>query len=159
MDRFFLISDLMVDAYQKDDLFVVNQLANEYLTLATDWNDSWNYGNALHQANLYLGLIAMNAREIDKAKDYLIRSGKVPSSPQLKTFGPNMLLAKALLEQGESAIVLDYLELCKSFWGKVFRLGKIRKWKNAIKAGEIPDFGANLLYHELKSGEAIGKKK
>ena len=127
MDRFFLISDLMVDAYQKDDLFVVNQLANEYLTLATDWNDSWNYGNALHQANLYLGLIATNAREIDKAKDYLIRSGKVPSSPQLKTFGPNMLLAKALLEQGESAIVLDYLELCKSFWGKVFRLGKIRK--------------------------------
>lgn len=159
MDRFFLISDLMVDAYQKDDLFVVNQLANEYLTLATDWNDSWNYGNALHQANLYLGLIAMNAREIDKAKDYLIRSGKVPSSPQLKTFGPNMLLAKALLEQGESAIVLDYLERCKSFWGKVFRLGKIRKWKNAIKAGEIPDFGANLLYHALKSGEAIGKKK
>ncbi|MCB9268408.1 MAG: hypothetical protein H6561_02430 [Lewinellaceae bacterium] len=80
MDRFFSYQRFDGRCLSKGRPFVVNQLANEYLTLATDWNDSWNYGNALHQANLYLGLIAMNTREIDKAKDYLIRSGKVPSS-------------------------------------------------------------------------------
>jgi hypothetical protein len=55
-----------------------------------------------------------------------------------------MSLAKDLLEKGEKDVVLQYLDLVNSFWS----MGRtdIAKWKEEIKAGRIPDFGANLDY-------------
>lgn len=40
--------------------------------------------------------------------------------------------------------VLQYLALCRKFWGMDY--GKLDQWSNEVKAGEIPDFGANLIY-------------
>ncbi len=60
-----------------------------------------------------------------------------------------MLLAKELLEIGESAIVLAYMELCKKFWHSSIRKiagSPLKKWKQSIANGEIPEFGANLNY-------------
>jgi hypothetical protein len=110
--------------------------------------DNWNYGNALHKAHLVLGQIALNAGDMDEAKRQLLKAGKTPGSPQLNTFGPNMVLAKNLLEKKETDAVLKYFELCAEFWkdknGKSD--GKLDEWKTAVKAGETPDFGANLRY-------------
>lgn len=60
-----------------------------------------------------------------------------------------MTLAKELLEHGETEIVLQYLEICKKFWRilmRALRLFPIRKWKRKIRQGEVPEFGAHLLY-------------
>ena len=55
-----------------------------------------------------------------------------------------MTLAKALLEKGEKETVLEYFTLCSKFWKMDF--GKLKEWSALVKQGEMPYFGANLLY-------------
>ena len=64
----------------------------------------------------------------------------------LSSFGPNMALAKELLEAGEKAAVIEYLQLCKNFWDYAQKRGTLDRWIKTIKAGEIPEFGPNLIY-------------
>ena len=62
----------------------------------------------------------------------------------MDSFGPNLTLAKDLLEHGERDTVLEYLMLCRKFW-KMDR-GKLDMWIYQVMDGKNPDFGANLLY-------------
>lgn len=106
----------------------------------------WNLGNGIHHGNLTLGTIALAEGNLEEAKDRILKAGRTPGSPQLNSFGPNMALAKNLLERGEKEVVLEYFELCSEFWNRERHLKKLAEWTAAVKAGEIPDFGANLVY-------------
>lgn len=117
--------------------------ANTVLSVAEKYRSDWNYGNAVHKANLALGRLALRDGDIEQAKHYLVEAGKTPGSPQLNSFGPNMLLAKELLEKGETATVLAYLDLCAKFWRSDF--GSVSTWKKLIAEGKQPNFLANLL--------------
>ena len=79
-----------------------------------------------------------------EAKKRLLASDDSKGSPQMNSFGPNMQLAKALLEKGERDAVLEYFQRCGRFW----KMGQdqLAAWTAAVKKGEIPDFGANLNY-------------
>ncbi len=136
----------MDDAFENEAFPEARQLALEYLDLAQSNTSDWNYGNAIHHANLLLGRIALRNGQREMAKTHLIAAGETPGSPQLNTFGPNMALAKELLEKGEYGIVLKYLQLCEMFWGKMFSEPKIKAWEDIIKNGKIPDFAAHLAY-------------
>jgi len=119
------------------------QKAKEYAEKMLSQNSSgWNYGNNIHHGNIILGRIALTLDDLEEAKKRLIKAGKTPGSPQLNSFGPNMALAKELLQKGEKDVVLKYLELCSKFW----KMGKDRlhKWSVVVKDGKIPDFGPNL---------------
>ncbi len=87
----------------------------------------------------------MREGPIEDAERYLIEAGKSPGSPQMDSFGPNMSLAKDLLEKGERDVVLEYFELCRKFGGKMHG-DQLNKWSQQVKDGKIPDFGANLVY-------------
>ena len=63
---------------------------------------------------------------------------------KMDSFGPNMSLAQDLLTKGERDVVLEYFELCRHFWK--MENGRLTKWGQEVKAGRIPDFGANLVY-------------
>ncbi len=104
----------------------------------------WNRGNRIHHGNLILGQIVLSDGNVDEAKSRLLLAGKTTGSPQLNSFGPNMLLAKELLERGETEVVLEYFELCKKFWALPYR--KLEQWANDVKANRIPQFGGNLAY-------------
>ena len=108
--------------------------------------EGWNYGNRVHHGNLVLGRIALREGKIEEAKSRLIAAGRTPGSPQLNSFGPNMALAKALLEIGEQEVVLKYFELCAKFWNSDRAKDKLDKWGVLAAAGRIPDFRANLDY-------------
>jgi hypothetical protein len=129
--------------------FVVGEIeparayAQQLLNLLPKFRGDWNYGNAVQDANLVLGRIALSEGHVDEAKRCLIAAGKSPGSPQMDSFGPNMSLAKDLLEKGERQVVLDYFELCRKFW-KMDR-GSLDEWARQVKAGAMPDFGANLV--------------
>jgi TonB family protein len=116
--------------------------ANELI--ASVGNGGWNNGNAVHDGNIVRGLVALRSGNIQLATKDLIEAGKTTGSPQLDSFGPNLILANELLEKGERDAVLEYLTLCRSFW----KMGssKLDAWINIIRAGGKPDFGANLLY-------------
>lgn len=105
----------------------------------------WNYCNVVHQLMILIGLQALiEEDDVDGAKDCLIMASQIRGSPQLNTFGPNMLLVKALLERGEFETVELYLDHCRSFW----ELGTptLDIWIREVHDHKIPDFGANIEY-------------
>jgi hypothetical protein len=55
-----------------------------------------------------------------------------------------MSLAKDLLERKETDSVVAYFDLCGKFW--TMERGNLRRWSVLAKAGEMPDFGPNLVY-------------
>ncbi|MCC5845588.1 MAG: hypothetical protein JJU05_15170 [Verrucomicrobia bacterium] len=112
--------------------------------LLPNYKNDWNYGNAVQDANQVLGLIALAEDDVEEAKKRLLASADSEGSPQMNSFGPNMKLAKALLETGERDVVLEYFNRCGIFW----KMGekKLSEWTAAVKNGEIPEFGGNLLY-------------
>jgi tetratricopeptide (TPR) repeat protein len=101
-------------------------------------------GQAIYDANLILGRCALKDGDMNRAKQYLIAAGNTQGSPALGSFGPNMSLAKELLEHGESQVVLEFFELCRTFWGQ--GADRLAQWTDAVKCGAIPAFGSNLHY-------------
>ncbi len=138
-----LLEGLAKGAYSADRL----DKAQHYAELMLQNTEAgWNYGNRVHHGNLILGRIALREANIDEAKSRLIAAGNTPGSPQLNSFGPNMALAKALLEIGEREVVLEYFKLCSKFWNSDRAKEKLDNWSVLSAAGRIPDFRANLDY-------------
>ena len=104
----------------------------------------WWTGDAIHQGNIVLGRLALGNGDVAAARRYLLLAGKTPGSTSLASQGPNMALARDLLERGESATVLQYLEECGAFW--TGNRGKLAEWTALIRAGLKPDFGVNVTY-------------
>ena len=104
----------------------------------------WWTGDAIHQGNIILGRLALRESKLEPAKRYLLAAGRTPGSSSLGSLGPNMALAKDLLDSGETATVLAYLESCAQFWNG--NRGKLAEWIALVRAGLTPDFGPNLGY-------------
>jgi hypothetical protein len=118
-------------------------LANEGLEAAKHGVFWWT-GDAVHQGNIILGRLALRESKLEAAKLYLLAAGKTPGSSSLGSLGPNMALAKDLLDRGETATVLEYLQSCGGFWSA--DRGKLAEWIALVRAGLKPDFGPNLGY-------------
>ena len=118
--------------------------AMELLQLVEADPNDWNYGNAVHEAHLMLGRVAVVRGDLKRADAELLAAARVPGSPQLASFGPNMQLALELLQAGRRECVLEYFALCEKFW----ELGKrqLHTWSDDIKTGRQPVFGGNLYY-------------
>lgn len=143
-DRFYALDDAAKENFVAGDIETAGKFANELLKLAPDFKGNWNYGNAIQDGNLVLGRIAMRQGKVQEAGQYLLAAGASPGSPQMNSFGPNMSLAKDVLGKGQRDVVLQYFELCRKFWKMDY--GKLDEWRDEVKAGKIPDFGANLVY-------------
>ena len=93
-----------------------------------------------HWANVVIGRVALVDDDTEKAGEHLLAAGRALTSPSAS--GPNMLLARELLERGEREVGLAYFELCAPFWDG----DPLDEWAAAVREGQIPDFGANLRY-------------
>ena len=135
-ERFYALGKLSREAFDRGDSADATKLAEEYLALAARFPTDWNYGNAIHDANELLGLVAIESGDVAKAKAYLLAAGKSTGSPQLDSFGPNLELAAGLLARGEKQAVLDYLNSVGKFW----TMGKERlaRFKKTIEEGHVP---------------------
>ena len=142
--RFYALSDAAKQSLVLGKTEDARKYAQELLALLPKFQGDWNYGNAIQDANLVLGRSAVTEGRIPEAKQHLLEAGKSPGSPQMDSFGPNMSLAKDLLEKGERDVVLEYFELCRKFWqmGK----GQLDQWGQEVKSGKNPVFGSNLVY-------------
>ena len=131
-------------AFDAGDMVKARTYAGQLISTASAIRDGWNVGNLIHKGNLVLGRIALREGKIGDALIFLERSGEVQGSPQLNSFGPNMSLAKDLLEAGETRAVLAYFERCRAFW----KMGgsQLDRWAADVRNGKIPNFGANLRY-------------
>ena len=82
---------------------------------------------------MVLGRIAVIDGRIADAGRFLAEAGNTPGSPQLNSFGPNMTLARDLLQRGETVPVLAYFEQVRRFW----KMGgeRLDAWSAAVEAG------------------------
>ncbi len=144
IEYFYHLKDLMDASLQAGLWPKVEAYARALIERAGRHVDDWNYGNALHFGNIALGRVAMARGEVEAAKTFLGLAGSAPSSPQLASFGPNMSLAKALLEVREVDAVLEFMTRCAVFWAAGAHTLSV--WRAEISNGEMPDFGANMGY-------------
>jgi len=149
--RFLGLRSAAERAYWRKDLDDAETLAKELLSLADRYESDWYHGNAVHHGHNLLGRIELKRNRLGPAIEHLHEAGKTNGSPQLNSFGPNMVLAKELLELGEKEAVLKYFDLCREFWGAsaIQAIGgghPLDSWREVVEEGEIPDFGPNLFY-------------
>ncbi|MGB7345854.1 MAG: RNA polymerase subunit sigma-24 [Pirellulaceae bacterium] len=136
-----MLDNLAKTAFEAGNFAKAKIYAEEMLA---DQQAGWNSGNRTHHGNLVLGRIALIEDNVDEAKARLLAAGKTTGSPQLNSFGPNMTLAKELLERGERQVVLKYFILCGKFWKSPRR--SLEEWTKEVSEHRIPNFGANLAY-------------
>jgi hypothetical protein len=129
-------------AVQAGALYDAARYAQELLDSAA--SGGGNEGNAVFFGNMVLGQVALRRGDKATARSRLLAAGKTKGSPQLDSFGPNMTLAKELIEAGDHDTPVAFFELCRSFW-KMDR-GNLDRWSALAAAGKVPDFGANLTY-------------
>jgi murein L,D-transpeptidase YcbB/YkuD len=142
--KFYELTDSTTAALVAGEKDKAKDYAEALLKQAETMHGDWNYGNAVHIANLVLGELALASGDVKEAKRRLLAAGDTPGSPQLDSFGPNMRLAKALLDKKEPEAVIEYFNLCAKFWKPDF--SKLDQWKAVIEKNEMPEFGANLRY-------------
>ncbi len=137
LQRFYVVSKEIDEALFVNDLGVVEALANEYLQLAEKFKKNWNYGNAIHGANIALGIVEVRKGNIENAGEFLVAAGKSNGSPQLDSFGPDLTLANVLLKKGQNEAVVHYLNGVQRFWE--MDQGRLAQWIEAISRGNRPE--------------------
>jgi len=60
---------------------------------------------------MVLGRLALRDGNIAAAKAFLLEAGKSTGSPQMNSFGPNLSLAKDLLQKGEKEVVIKTIHV------------------------------------------------
>ena len=143
-NRWVHLADVAFWTVDTGDLKASAAMAEEALAMAPTYRKDWNYGNVIHKANLTRGRIALRTGYPQAAATFLLEAGRTPGSPQLDSFGPNMLLAKEMLEAGQSAPVIEYIELTRKFWEHDG--GAIYAWEHQIQSSGRANFATNLLY-------------
>jgi tetratricopeptide (TPR) repeat protein len=138
-----LLQELSKTAVEAGDLVKAKTYAKELLTDAENSKFKWTNLEDLHDGNMVLGRVALRSGDLEGAKQYLLKAGEAPGSGNYSAFGPNMSLAKDLLEKGETQTVLQYFELCSHFWKNKKQLDA---WTATVKDGKIPNFCGNLRY-------------
>jgi len=143
-ERRFVLPYAAQAAIEAGETAKATSWSREMLTMAEAPEEGRDYSDEIHYGNIVLGRIALQQGDVDGAAAHLVKAGGISGNPHLDTFGPNMILAKELLEKGDNKPVLEYLEACSKFWKSDD--GKLATWRSDIVAGKTPDFGPNLHY-------------
>jgi hypothetical protein len=121
------------EAFKAGELAKARAYASELLEKA----DLTDHGTAIFYGNQVLGLVCLAEGDVVSAKSHLLESGETVGSPVLGSFGPDMDLAKGLLDAGERTAVLEYLDLCSKFWA--MGRDRLTLWKDVIERGGKPE--------------------
>lgn len=135
-ERFAWLSMAAIENYKLGRSSLAEDQAIEALSLLPKYKETFSHANTINDAHTVLGWVALADGDVSRAKLHLLESGKCGGSPQLSSFGPQMGLARDLLAKGERQAVLDYFDLCSTFWSP----RTLKKWGEEVKAGKTPKF-------------------
>lgn len=143
---------LAAAAVDADELDTATRYANELLARADRSQkqpDAWPphaatidalYAEPLFYGHTMLGRVALAKGDIPSAERHLLLAAETQGSPELRSFGPTMVLAQELLDQGRVQSVLEYLRRCQRFWQA--DNGRLARWIEEIEKGEHPQLRA-----------------
>jgi hypothetical protein len=100
-----------------------------------------------YYGNHVLGLLALHEGNVAGARTYLLASVDHAGWEELNKFGPNLKLAKRLLEKGERDVVIEFLEVSKRLWPE--GRNKLGQWQAIIRAGVLPEWDQSVLLYGL----------
>jgi hypothetical protein len=134
------------DALAGGDLDEADTLATALMTKVVE-KQPYHRSFHEHSAHLIIGHVCLRRGDVDAAEHHLLAAARIDDpAPALCTFGPNMSLAQALLQHGRTDAVIEYFDLCSSFWKWPMSLGQLNRWRTAVREGRMPDFKANIVY-------------
>jgi hypothetical protein len=136
------LRSIIIHAVNNNDRQSAKSAATELLALASTLEGDLSCGDATYLGHHTLGCLAVADGDIAEASGRLLSAAGTPGSPVLGSFGPDMTLARALLERGEHSVVLLFLEKCHEFWSMGH--GKLEVWTEDVRSGRMPDFLQNL---------------
>lgn len=141
--RFWMLRDLARAAFRAGEWDKARSYATDMLNQSEKPDFFYHKnGEAIFHGNLVLGLLCLRSGDVENAKQHLVASAKSAGSPVLCSSGPDVTLAKELLDRGESAVVVEFLKLCTNFWKTNDH--RTEQWIYAIEHGQKPDFRFNL---------------
>jgi len=141
-DQFAVLPLAAKAAFRAGQMEAAQSYARELLQMAPNYTKERDYGDAIYDGYSVMGRVALHRENLPLARQYLMNAATTPGSPALNQYGPNMMLAKELLDKGQAPAVLQFLILCREFWKTDG--GRLNAWSDAIRRHEMPDFGANL---------------
>lgn len=123
--------------------FLAGQLdqAEEIAKIMMKSDDPSSYTSRTQRyiAHIILGRVALERKQVERAKTHLKSATQCARGLLLTTYGPDMSLAKGLLDHGMQFVVLEYL---KQFLSSPSKMNPFfEKWIEEINAGKVPDFG------------------
>ncbi|MCQ4164709.1 hypothetical protein [Tahibacter harae] len=139
--QFYRMNDTLSKAVGSKDFELAASTARKFLEESRYYRCNWNFGNAIHDAHAALGMEALHRGDVSAAASFLVQAGRSPGSPQLDTFGPDLDLAKAVLNAGRKDAVAAYLWGIGRFWKEDD--GLVERWKLDLSAGRTPDFDSD----------------
>lgn len=140
----YSLAERAVGAFAAGEHVKAEEYANKILQGVSEHPDKDRFGMVLHKGHIVLGRISLLRGDVKDARRHLLAAADVKGGGTLTSFGPNMALAKELLERGERDVVITYLKRCKRFWPR--GQDNLAKWIATIEKGAIPNFGANMVY-------------
>ncbi len=139
--RLYMLTKMPKAAINAQLPFKTSAYAIELLELAKQFENNWNYGNAIYEGNVALGKVALDDNNLALAKHYLQKAGETTSSPQLSSFGPDLSLAQEFLARGERKTVLEFLEKIELIW----QSSLVKNWIKQLQDGGCPDLTVKFL--------------
>jgi hypothetical protein len=97
------------------ELAAADSVAARELERTAD-SDLFYGANAHYDMNQVRGQVALRRGRTEEAVAYLHRAAETRGSPQLATFGPQLRLARELLEAGHAEAVRAFLMSVRGFW-------------------------------------------
>lgn len=94
------------------------------------------HAQVVHWSNICLGMDSLERNDEEMAELFLQSAGETVGSSTLRSFGPDLVLARRLLERGRIAGVRAYLLKCRNFWesGRM----QVDQWVADIDGGVPP---------------------
>ncbi len=146
-DRYFKLSGQLHESLLKGDvaraaIFAVEVQSEQDAMVAKKKIPVIMIGRNDYDINDALGRAALLRKDYLAAGDYLLKAADTPApSPAMRTFGPDLWLARALLKAGYKDVVRLFLERCKVFWSPE----RVDEWISTLQSGGSPDFGQNIF--------------
>ncbi|MBV8552110.1 MAG: hypothetical protein JOY54_12480 [Acidobacteriaceae bacterium] len=150
-DRYFDASNQLQDSLRKGDvasaavLAVEVQSAQDAISAKKKQAHFSLISRDAYNINDALGRAAFLRKDYLAACDYLLKAADTPGrNAVLRSFGPDLWLARALLTAGYKDVVLIFQERCKAFWS----IQRLDQWISILQSGGSPDFRMNIFSDE-----------
>lgn len=135
-DRLYVLPTLIRSDIYAGGSVVAEDRTRDYLALVKQHSDHARFNQALFEANMYIGKLALHRGDRKTAVRLLVAAVDSPGSAELRFMQIDMTLARSLVDWGEREAVAKFLDRCAQINRES---DKYKLWAADIRKGINPD--------------------